>query len=175
LFTKTKTEIKNKLNTGIPIVLQIAKLIPPSILNKVVEQTHADAYYKTLTTQKQLVCILYGVITRCNSFNVLCKNLQFLENRLTSIGIDDIPRRSTLGDANIKRDSAVFELLYTHLYQHYGTLLNNETFSFISDIDGRKRVEIIDSSTISLFSEIFRGAGRNCLTGVKKGGLKIHT
>jgi hypothetical protein len=154
--------------------LQIAKLIPQSILNEVVEETGSDAYYKTLTTQKQLVCLLYGVITKCNSFNVLCKNLQFLENKLTSIGIEDLPRRSTLGDANVKRSLSVFELLYTHLYEHYATLLNNETYSFISDIDGSKQIEIIDSSTISLFSEIFRGAGRNCLTGVKKGGLKIH-
>lgn len=155
--------------------MQIAKLIPQSILNEVVAETGSDAYYKTLTTQKQLVCLFYGVITKCNSFNVLCKNLQFLENKLTSIGVDELPRRSTLGDANVNRDSAVFELLYTRLYEYYATFLNNETYSLISDLDGTKKVEIIDSSTISLFSEVFRGAGRNCLTGVKKGGLKIHT
>jgi hypothetical protein len=178
----TQTEIKNNLNTGIPIVLQIAKLIPQWILNEVVEETDSDAYYKTLTIQKQLVCLLYGVITKCNSFNVLCKNLQFLENKVTSIGIEDLPRRSTLGDTNVKRSSSpftgiytsVFELLYTHLHKHYATLLNNETYSFISDIDGSKQIEIIASRTISLFSEIFRGAGRNCLIGAKKGGLKIH-
>jgi hypothetical protein len=33
---------------------------------------------------------------------------------------------------------------------------------------------LVDSSTISLFVNIFKGAGRNPITGKKKGGLKIH-
>lgn len=155
--------------------MQIAKLIPSSILNRAVEETKADAYYKNLTTQKQLVCLLYGVITKCDSFNSLCKNLLFLDKKLTSIGISELPARSTLGDANTNRYPVVYELIYKYLQEHYKGVLQNETYSFISDIDGLKKIEIIDSSTISLFSEVFRGAGRNRITGVKKGGLKIHT
>jgi transposase len=34
---------------------------------------------------------------------------------------------------------------------------------------------VIDSSTITLFVDLFKGAGRNTMTGKKKGGLKIHT
>jgi hypothetical protein len=37
------------------------------------------------------------------------------------------------------------------------------------------KVELFDSSTVSLFVEVFKGAGRNPLNGKKKGGLKIHT
>jgi len=159
---------------GIPIVLQIAKLIPQGIINSCVADTKADAYYKTLTTNKHLVCMLYGVLTKCNSLNLLSKNLQFLHNRLTSIGIEEIPARSTLADANAKRTPEVFERIYNELYHHYCHLLGNESYSLISDMNGEKKVEIIDSSTIGLFHEIFRGAGRNALTGVKKGGLKIH-
>lgn len=155
--------------------MQIAKLAPQSIFTSSVEETRADAYYKTLTTYKQFVCLLYGVVTKCNSFNVLCKNLQFLHNRLTSVGIDVIPARSTLADANTNRPPEVFELIYSKLYHHYSYLLDNESYCLISDLDGEKRVELLDSSTLTLFKEVFRGAGRNSLTGVKKGGLKIHT
>lgn len=144
-------------------------------MNSALEESKSDYYYKTLTTNKQLVCLLYGVITKSNSFNQLCKNLQFLENRLTSIGIEDIPPRSTLADANVKRSCEVFSLIYKKLCSHYTSLLGNESFSLISDIDGHKKVELIDSSTITLFQEVFRGAGRNSLNGAKKGGLKIHT
>lgn len=56
--------------------------------------------------------MLYGVLTKCNSFNTLCKNLHFLDKKLTSIGIEDIPARSTISDANINRDAMVFERLY---------------------------------------------------------------
>lgn len=33
----------------------------------------------------------------------------------------------------------------------------------------------MDSSTISLFSDILKGAGQNPLEGKKKGGIKMHT
>jgi hypothetical protein len=39
-----------------------------------------------------------------------------------------------------------------------------------------ERLQILDSTTISLFSNlIFKGAGRNPKTGKKKGGLKVHS
>jgi len=39
-----------------------------------------------------------------------------------------------------------------------------------------KNLKIIDSTTISLFSNlVFKGVGRNPKTGKKKGGIKVHT
>ena len=39
-----------------------------------------------------------------------------------------------------------------------------------------KRLQIIDSTTITLFSNLlFKGAGRHPKTGKKKGGIKVHT
>jgi hypothetical protein len=39
-----------------------------------------------------------------------------------------------------------------------------------------KRLQIIDSTIVSLFSNlIFRGVGRNPKTGKKKGGIKVHS
>ena len=39
-----------------------------------------------------------------------------------------------------------------------------------------KRLQIIDSTTISLFSNLlFKGVGRHPKTGKKKGGIKVHT
>ena len=39
-----------------------------------------------------------------------------------------------------------------------------------------KRLQIIDSTTISLFSNLlFKRVGRNPKTGKKKGGIKVHT
>ncbi len=36
-------------------------------------------------------------------------------------------------------------------------------------------MKIVDSTTISLFSDILKGVGRNPLNGKKKGGIKMHT
>lgn len=38
-----------------------------------------------------------------------------------------------------------------------------------------ENLQILDSTTISLFSDILRGAGRNSVNGKKKGGIKVHT
>ncbi len=39
-----------------------------------------------------------------------------------------------------------------------------------------KKLQIIDSTTVSLFSNlIFKGVGRQPKTGKKKGGIKVHT
>ena len=38
-----------------------------------------------------------------------------------------------------------------------------------------EQIFCFDSSTITLFVDIFKGAGHNTLTGKKKGGLKIRT
>jgi len=81
-----------------------------------------------------------------------------------------------LSDANIKRSSDVFADIYFGLYNHYRNLLSEKYItSFISEEVSADRVEIFDSSTISLFTDIFKGAGRVPINGKKKGGLKIHT
>lgn len=46
---------------------------------------------------------------------------------------------------------------------------------FVNDEINPDRVEIFDSSTVSLFVDIFKGAGRAPVDGKKKGGLKLHT
>ncbi|WP_255501731.1 hypothetical protein [Olivibacter sp. SDN3] len=38
-----------------------------------------------------------------------------------------------------------------------------------------KDLHIEDSTTISLFSDVLKGAGRNPKEGKKKGGIKVHT
>jgi hypothetical protein len=123
-----------------------------------------------LPPKKQLISLFYGVITKCNSFNSLCKNLQFLENKLACIGMPELPARSTLSDGNCNRNPEVFEKLYGLLYEHYATIIGNEVCCFFKDSKGLKKIEIIDSSTITLFGELFKGARRNTINGAKEGG-----
>jgi hypothetical protein len=118
--------------------------------------------------------MLYGVVTKCHSLNSLCKNLLFLEDRLTYLGIDKLPAVSTLSDANINRESAVFESVYRHLLDHYKAELKPVESSFLDKRVDTGKIMIVDSSTISLFVDVYKGAGRNPITGKKKGGLKIH-
>lgn len=165
---------KNTNLAGQPVICQLLSFLPRQIVDSCVSDHRSDRYYKTMTTWKQLVFMLYGVVTRCYSLNSLCKNLLFLEDRLTYLGIDKLPAVSTLSDANMNRDSGVFASIYSHLLTHYRVELCPVECSFLDgEVDGSK-VTVFDSSTISLFVDVFKGAGRNPMTGKKKGGLKIH-
>lgn len=167
---------KNRKLSGQPVICQLLSFIPGNLIDECVIDFKSDYYYKTMTTYRQLVFLLYGVITRCHSLRNLCKGLLFLENKLCYLGIDKIPATSTLSDANINRKSDVFGSIYHRLYQHYSPYLSEDYITmFIGGEVDPSKVEIFDSSTVGLFVDVFKGAGRNPLDGKKKGGLKIHT
>lgn len=165
---------KNTNLAGQPVICQLLSFLPRQIVDSCVSDHQSDRYYKTMTTWKQLVFMLYGVVTKCYSLNSLCKNLLFLEDRLTYLGIDRLPAVSTLSDANINRNSEVFASIYRYLLSYYSGELCPVESSFLDGEVDSSKVMIVDSSTISLFVDVFKGAGRNPLTGKKKGGLKIH-
>jgi len=167
---------KNTNLSGQPILCQLLSFIPNDLVQDCVDQHQSDRYYKTMTTYRQLVFLLYGVIPKCHPLPNLCKGLLFLEDKLCYLGIDKLPAPSTLSDANINRNSEVFASLYHNLYQHYKPYLSDSYIKiFVGGEVDPSKVEIFDSSTVSLFVDIFKGAGRNPLNGKKKGGLKIHT
>jgi hypothetical protein len=94
-----------------------------------------------------------------------------LRRQNQSFKLKHFPKRSTLSDANKKRSSKIFGEIYSILYKRYA--------GFLSDSNPLrlpvKKLKIVDSTTITLFSDILKGAGRNPLNGKKKGGIKVHT
>jgi hypothetical protein len=93
------------------------------------------------------------------------------EGKLTHLGLDKAPARSTLSDANSKRSYLVFETIYFELVKQFHSFISDSRLKGLSI----RNLKIIDSTTIRLFSEILRGVGRNPLDGSrKKGGIKVH-
>ena len=92
------------------------------------------------------------------------------EGKINHLGLKDFPKRSTLSDANKRRDAQVFADIYGVLYKRY--------CRFLSDSRTRepavKDLKIVDSSTITLFSDILRGVGRNSLNGKKGSDQDAH-
>ena len=150
---------KNKYLSGQPILCQLLSFIPRDLIDESVAQHQSDRYYKTMTTFKQLVFVFYGVVMRCESLNNLCK-IYYLEDKLIYLDIRELPAVSTLSDANINRTSDVFSTLYQKLYQHYKEALKPTLCHFSETIDIEK-VFCFDSSTITLFVDIFKGSARN--------------
>ena len=103
---------KNTNLAGQPVICQLLSFLPREIIDNCVDSHQSDSYYKTMATWKQLVFLLYGVVTKSHSLNTLCKNLLFLEDKLIYLGIDKLPAVSTLSDTNINRSSEVFASIY---------------------------------------------------------------
>ncbi|MBM6904602.1 transposase, partial [Phocaeicola coprocola] len=69
----------------------------------------------------------------------------------------------------------IFESIYRDLYTTYRNILSSDSRKNRDKV-WMKRLQIIDSTTITLFSNLlFKGVGRHPKTGKKKGGIKVHT
>ena len=157
--------------TGQPIFGQILQMIKRGQIQTIARKQGTDRYYKKFTTYKHLVTMLYLAFEGCTSIREVTTGLLACSTKLFHIGMDYSPRRSTLSDANRKRDSSVFQTIYMKLYQNYSGFLSD---SRLSKID-LKRLFIVDSTTISLFKAILKGAGRKPKDPSKqKGGIKAH-
>lgn len=168
--------MQNTKNSGQPLICQLISLIPRDIIiNKAVEIHQSDYYYKTMTTFRQLVFMLYGVVSKIDSLNSLCKSLLFLDNRLCYLGIKELPAASTLSDANQKRNSDVFGTIYHMLVDYYKHYLTGSYLSmFINGEADPTKIKVFDATTIRLFLELFTAAGPSYMNGKRKGGLKVH-
>lgn len=159
---------KHTFFSGQPILSQIIKLIPKSIVSDAAQTFDADRYYKKFKTWDHLVTLMFGCYSNCNSIREMITGLQASQNRLSHLNLNYTPRRSTFADANAKRPAAVFEHIYKKLAQR---LLPRSPDSR----SGNEPLYIVDSTTISLFSDIMKNAGRPGADGRRKGGAKAHS
>jgi hypothetical protein len=133
-----------------------------------------EKYVKSFDGYTHLLTMLFAVIMRFDSLREIEAAMTAEVRKLHHVGIETVPKRSTLSDANARRSEKFFEAVYRDLYES-----NKERLSSDSRRNGTeewiKRLRIIDSTTITLFSNaIFKGVGRHPKTGRKKGGIKVH-
>lgn len=165
-------QVKNNFLSGHPIIAQLLSLFPKEIFDGVVEQEGSDRYYKKLKTMDHFIIMFYAVLTKNGSLREVCKNIGMIFLKLIPFGMKKLPARSTLSDANRRRDHNIFAILYLKLFIYYKTTLGSNWLDIGGEVDPR-RVEVFDSTTVTLFKEILKGAGRNPINGKKKGGAKI--
>jgi hypothetical protein len=162
------TEIKF---VGQPIFRQIINLIEAIDIKGLVQKHNSDHYYKAYKSKTQLIVMLFGILSRCDSMNEICEGLRAMGGKLNHLGFKNAPAKSTASDGLRNRPSKFFEDVYFNLVDRYKSFLSDSrTFGLTF-----KEVLLIDSTTIKLFSDILKGVGRNPQgDGKKKGGLKVH-
>ena len=159
---------------GQPIYGQLIKSLDREKIVEISRKHGGEKYVKSFDGYTHLVTMLYAVIQRFDSLREIETSMTAEVRKLHHVGIDTVPRRSTLSDANARRSEKIFEEVYRNLYDANKDILSSDSRRNGTE-EWIKRLRIIDSTTVTLFSNaIFRGVGRHPKTGKKKGGIKVH-
>lgn len=150
---------------------QLISLLNRSVVKTVVTQTGSDRYCKGFYSWDHLVSMLFCTVAKCNSLREVSGGCLGLKGKTEHLGLQKLPKRSTLSDANRKRSAVFFEQVYYSLLNQYRVTISD---SRLKESLGRS-VKIFDSTTISLFMAILKGVGAKYKTGKSKGGIKVHT
>lgn len=160
---------------GQPLYSQVIKLLDKSRILQISREKGGERYTKRFNGWVHLVVMLYAIIMRFDSLREITASLLTEARKLSHIGITFKIGRSTLADANKRRSEAIFESIYRDTYATYRHVLSSDSRTGKTP-KWMRRLQIIDSTTITLFSNlIFKGVGRHPKNGKKKGGIKVHT
>lgn len=150
---------------------QLISLIDPSIISGASKSCDSDRYIKKFKTKDHLISMLFCSFAKCSSLREVSGAMLGLSGKTKHFQLDHIPKKSTLGDANQRRDAEVFRIIYNTLFLKYGYIFSDSRIKDVID----KQIEIFDSTTISLFKDILKCVGRKPVDGKRKGGIKVHT
>ena len=160
---------------GQPIYGQLIKSLDREKIVEISRIHGGEKYVKSLDGYTHLLTMLYAVIQRFDSLREIETSMTAEVRKLHHVGINTVPRRSTLSDANSRRSEKFFEEVYRDLYAANKELLSSDSRRNGTD-EWIKQLRIIDSTTVTLFSNaIFKGVERHPKTGKKKGDVKVHS
>ncbi len=156
---------------GTSVFGQLISLINSEIITKAVKNNYSDRYVKKFKTKDHLISMLFSSFAKCTSLREVSGAMLGLSGKTKHFQLNQIPKKSTLADANKRRDAEVFGEIYNQLLKKYSYVFSD---SRVKNVINRQ-IEIFDSTTISLFKDILKCVGRNPKNGKKKGGIKVHT
>ena len=159
---------------GQPIYGQLIQSLDREKIVEMSRKHGGEKYIKSFDGYTHLLTMLYAVIQRFDSLREIETSMTAEVRKLHHVGIGTVPKRSTLSDANARRSEKFFEEVYRDLYEANRAVLSSDSRRGSTE-EWMKRLRIIDSTTVSLFSNtIFKGVGRHPKMGRKKGGIKVH-
>lgn len=142
---------------------ELLKLVPRFHFEKAVSTHKADRYSKKFSSWNQLTTLLYAQITGKESLREIETGLAAQQSRWHHLGLNRVCR-STLADANNRRDPAIFETLFYALLERCRSHTPHHRFKF------KNPLYSIDATTIDLCLSVFPWAKFR----TTKGAIKLH-
>jgi len=153
--------------TGQTVFSQLVDFLPTNQFCRCVERYQGNYGIKSFSCWDQFLCMAFAQLTYRESLRDIETCMRALQNKLYHIGIRGKISRSTLADANEKRDWRIYAEFAQILIHEAKKLYINEPFGV--DID--ETVYAFDSTTIDLCLSLFPWAKFR----KQKGAIKMHT
>ena len=155
------------MNTEPTVFSQLIDFLPIKQFRKCVDRYQGNYGIKNFSCWDQFLCMAFAQLTYRESLRDIETCTRALQNKLYHMGIRGKISRSTLADANEKRDWRIYADFAQILIHEAKKLYINEPFGV--DID--ETVYALDSTTIDLCLSLFPWAKFR----KQKGAIKMHT
>jgi hypothetical protein len=153
--------------TGKLIFKQVMDFMPLPTFRRCVAKYKGDFKIKAFSCLDQFLCMAFAQITQRESLRDIEICLRSQNKKLYHMGIRGRVSRSTLADANEKRDWRIYAEFAQHLIATARDLYRQD--SFLDELD--ETTYALDATTIDLCLSVFPWA----LFRKKKAAVKLHT
>lgn len=146
---------------------QLLDFLDRNDFNYLVRKYGGDKYVKQFTCYNQLAVLMFGQLSNRESLRDLVLATQAHASKAYHLGFGKYASKSTLADANNKRDYRIFEEFAYKVVAEARTCRADDIFKLGGN------VYAFDSTTIELCLEAFKWALYRKNQG--NGGIKVHT
>jgi hypothetical protein len=155
------------MHKGKLVFAQLKEHLPRSIFDRCVARYAGSHAPLKFSHWDQLLCMMFAQLTSREGLRDITTCLRSQGKKLYHAGIRGSISRSTLADANERRDCRIFEDFATHLIGAARALYANDSLA----LELQQSVYAIDASTIELCLGLFKWAP----AANAKAGIKVHT
>jgi hypothetical protein len=155
------------MNSGKTVFAQLVEHIPSHEFRKCVKRYRGNYKVKSFSCWDQFLCMAFAQLTYRESLRDVEACLRAMQPRLYHMGIRGRISKSTLSDANEKRD--------WHIYADFAQVLIHEARSLYANdafmLELEETIYALDSTTIDLCLSLFPWAHFR----KRKAAVKLHT
>ena len=112
---------------GQPVYGQLIKSLDRDKIVEMSRKNGGEKYVKSFDGYTHLLTMLFAVIMRFDSLREIEAAMTAEVRKLHHIGIEKVPKRSTLSDANARRPEKFFEDVYRDLYARNKDILSSDS------------------------------------------------
>ena len=152
------------MNKGKYVFSQLLDFLDKDVFLRISNKYNGNRYVKSFTCWNQLAVMMFGQLSNRESHRDLVLATQAHANKAFHLGFGKYASKSTLADANTKRDYRIFEEFA------YRVMAEAQKCRAVEIFKLGGKVYAFDSTTIDLCLSVFEWA----LFRKKKGGVKIH-